>query len=245
MIFIIFLLLTVPVLTKLVLNQCIREKRAWCSHRQVFRCCQPQCGTTAFDLMRANFSLCRDLLVSTPGTLPWQARGLRRAAWFPNHNLLRTQTVYSYVKKAHSYVKQARQNANMGEQRRTWLAPTQKGNGRYRISRTKRDIAWACREGVRNVRAQPEVELVKDVKSSKTSFCKYLSSKRKSKDSMVPRLRGVDELVTLDMEKTEVLFLPHFHWYGFPSDLSGPWGDLLTVCGSKAVERGGVTDHLS
>lgn len=226
MIFIIFLLLTVTVLTKLVLNQCIREKRAQCSCRQLFHCCQPQCRTTALDLMRADFSLCRDLLVSIPGTLPWKARGLRRAAWFPNHNLLRTQIVYSSVQK----VKQAWWNANMGEQRRTWLAPTQKGSRRYRISRTNGAIAWARREGVRNVRAQLEVELAKDVKSSETSFCTYLSSKRKGKDSMVPRLRGVDELVTLDMEKTEVLFSPHFHWCGFSlrplRSLRGPTNSL-------------------
>lgn len=79
--------------------------------------------------------MCGDLLVSMPGTLPWKARRLRRAAWFPNHNLLRTQIVHSYVQK----VKQAWQNANMGEQR-TQLAPTQKGSRRYRVSRTHRDI---------------------------------------------------------------------------------------------------------
>lgn len=61
------------------------------------------------------------------------------------------------------------------------------------------------------------VEVAKDVKSSKKRFYKYLSSKRKGKESMVPLIRGVEELVTQDMEKTRVevlnpFFLPHFHW---------------------------------
>lgn len=50
--------------------------------------------------------------------------------------------------------------------------------------------------GVGNVRAQLEVELAKGVKSSKMRFSKYLRSKRKGKESMVPVVRGAGELVT-------------------------------------------------
>lgn len=62
---------------------------------------------------------------------------------------------------------------------------------------------------------------------------------------MVPLHRGVEELVTQDIEKTDVLiFFAPFSLVRFalrPLKSSS----LLTVGGSKAVGEGRVTDHLS
>ena len=93
------------------------------------------------------------------------------------------------------------------------------------------------------------MELAKDAKSSKKSFCKYLSSKRKGKESMVPLVRGVEELVTQDMEKTEVLnpFFASFSLARFA--LRPPRSpSLLALCECKAVstaDESQVRDHLS
>lgn len=61
---------------------------------------------------------------------------------------------------------------------------------------------------------------------------------------MVPLLRGVEELVTQDVGKTEVpVLFASFSLVRFalrPRRSPRP----LTVCGSKAIGEGGVTDHL-
>lgn len=87
-------------------------------------------------------------------------------------------------------------------------------------------------------------KLAQDAKSSKKSFFKYLSSKRRGKGSMVPLVKGVGALVTQDVEKTEVHnpFSASFSLARF--SLRPPRSPSLTICGSKAAEEGGVTNHL-
>jgi len=58
---------------------------------------------------------------------------------------------------------------------------------------------------VRKAKAHLELNLARDVKGNKKGFSKYLSVKRKTRESMGPLLSGAGALVTQDMANTEVL----------------------------------------
>ena len=58
---------------------------------------------------------------------------------------------------------------------------------------------------VRKAKAQLELNLVRDVKGKKNSFCKYISGKRKIRENVVLLLNGAGALLTEDIEKTEIL----------------------------------------
>jgi len=60
-------------------------------------------------------------------------------------------------------------------------------------------------EGVRNVKACLELNLMRSIKDNKKSFYRCITSKRKSRESLGLPLNGTGDLVTNDMEKTEVL----------------------------------------
>jgi len=87
-----------------------------------------------------------------------------------------------------------------------------------------RDAAWLCRVRVRKAKVQMELNLARDIKNNK-DFYRYVSQKRKVKES-VPSLRNMTgKLVTMDEKKAEVLknaFCLSLHWQPlFPHLLSG------------------------
>ncbi|KFR08823.1 hypothetical protein N306_10297, partial [Opisthocomus hoazin] len=68
-----------------------------------------------------------------------------------------------------------------------------------------REAARLGRDGVRKVKAQLELNLARDAKNNKKGFYRYVSQKKKVKES-VPRLMSkTGKLVTADEEKAEVL----------------------------------------
>ncbi|KFQ65375.1 hypothetical protein N334_04245, partial [Pelecanus crispus] len=68
-----------------------------------------------------------------------------------------------------------------------------------------RDAAWLCRDGVRKAKAQLELNLARDAKNNKKGFYRYVSQKRKVKESVPPMMSKAGKLVTMDKEKAEVL----------------------------------------
>jgi len=61
-----------------------------------------------------------------------------------------------------------------------------------------RDIAQWCRDRVRKVKAQLELNLARDTKINKKGFCRYVSQKRKVKKSLLPMMNKTGKLVTTD-----------------------------------------------
>ena len=49
-----------------------------------------------------------------------------------------------------------------------------------------RDAAQLCRDGVRKIKVWMELNLARDAKNSKKGFYKYVSQKRKVKESVPP-----------------------------------------------------------
>jgi len=65
-------------------------------------------------------------------------------------------------------------------------------------------------DGVRKVKAWIELKLARDAKNNKKGFYRYVSQKRKVKESVPPLMSKADRLVTTDEKKDKVLkkFLP-------------------------------------
>jgi len=68
-----------------------------------------------------------------------------------------------------------------------------------------RNVVKACRDTTRKGKIHLKLNLSRDVKDSKKSFCKYISSKRKTRDDVRPPLSEVGVLVMEDAEKAELL----------------------------------------
>ncbi|CAM4575936.1 unnamed protein product [Lepidochelys kempii] len=68
-----------------------------------------------------------------------------------------------------------------------------------------KNIANACRSEIRKAKSHLELQLARDVKSNKKGFFRYVSKKKKVKESMGPLLNEGGNLVTEDMEKANVL----------------------------------------
>lgn len=77
------------------------------------------------------------------------------------------------------------------------------------------DTVWVCRDGVRTARAHLELLLARNVKDSKNSFYKCISSRRKRRENVGPQLNRAGGLVTKDTEETKVLgtFFLHLSLY--------------------------------
>ena len=67
-----------------------------------------------------------------------------------------------------------------------------------------RNIAWACRDGVRKAKAQLELILARDTKGNKESY-HYINSKKQNRENVGPLLNEVGDLVTADTDTAEVL----------------------------------------
>ena len=76
---------------------------------------------------------------------------------------------------------------------------------RWAAQEEYRDIAWACRAGVRKAKAQLELKPDREVKVNRKGCRRYTGSKRKAEENMGPLLHGAGDTVTKDMEKAEVL----------------------------------------
>ncbi|CAM4590592.1 unnamed protein product, partial [Lepidochelys olivacea] len=68
-----------------------------------------------------------------------------------------------------------------------------------------KNIAWACRSEIRKAKSHLELQLARDVKSNKKGFFRYVSNKKKVKESVGPFLNEGGNLVTEDVEKANVL----------------------------------------
>ncbi|GAB0178706.1 mitochondrial enolase superfamily member 1 [Grus japonensis] len=73
------------------------------------------------------------------------------------------------------------------------------------VVRMCRDVVKMCRDATTKAKDHLELNLARNVKDNKKGFFKYISSKRKTKEDVVPLLNEVGALVTEDTEKVELL----------------------------------------
>ncbi|PKU42697.1 rna-directed dna polymerase from mobile element jockey-like [Limosa lapponica baueri] len=68
-----------------------------------------------------------------------------------------------------------------------------------------RETVPTARDQVRKAKAQIELNLARDIKANKKSFCTYVDDKRKTREDVGPLQKETGNLVTRDMEKVDVL----------------------------------------
>ncbi|KFM11756.1 hypothetical protein AS27_15251, partial [Aptenodytes forsteri] len=68
-----------------------------------------------------------------------------------------------------------------------------------------RDADRLCRYGVRKAKGRIELNLARDAKNNNKGFYRYVSQKRKAKETVPPLMSKTGKLVTTDEEKAEVL----------------------------------------
>ena len=66
-------------------------------------------------------------------------------------------------------------------------------------------ILQAARDQVRKAKALIQLNLARDVKGNRKSFCRYIGDKRKTRENVGALQKETGDLVTWDMEKAEVL----------------------------------------
>ncbi|CAM5102330.1 unnamed protein product [Eretmochelys imbricata] len=121
---------------------------------------------------------------------------------------------------------------------------------KWKIGQMTRDeyknIARACRSEIRKAKSDLELQLARDVKSNKKGFFRYVSNKKKVKESVGPLLNEGGNLVTEDAEKANVLNA------FFASVFTNKVSSQTTALGSTAwgvgdqpsVEKEVVRDYL-
>ncbi|CAM5173164.1 unnamed protein product [Eretmochelys imbricata] len=68
-----------------------------------------------------------------------------------------------------------------------------------------KNIARTCRNDIRRAKSHLELQLARDVKSNKKGFFRYVSNKKKAKESVGPLVNEGGNRVTEDVEKADVL----------------------------------------
>ena len=68
-----------------------------------------------------------------------------------------------------------------------------------------RAVVCVCRDRIRKVKVQKELNLARDMKDNKKGFYRYIGRRRQAKESVLPLMKGNGELASPDIEKAEVL----------------------------------------
>ncbi|CAM4545620.1 unnamed protein product [Lepidochelys olivacea] len=200
------------------------------------------------DFRKADFDSLRELM----GKIPWEnnmrGKGVQESWLYFKESLLRLQG---------QTIPMCRKNSKYGR-RPAWLtseilAALKYKKGAYKkwkIGQMTRDeyknIAWACRSEIRKAKSHLELQLARDVKSNKKGFFRYVSNKKKVKESVGPLLNEGGNLVTEDVEKANVLNA------FFASVFTNKVSSQTTALGSTAwgegdqpsVEKEVVQDYL-
>ena len=98
-----------------------------------------------------------------------------------------------------------------------------------------KEVFKMCREKIRKVKAQLELNLASEVKGNKKLFYKYINSKRKTRENLHSLLNEAGNVTTEDKEKAEVLnafFTSVFKGQtSYPQDT--PLSDLAALAGEQ------------
>ncbi|CAM4611583.1 unnamed protein product [Caretta caretta] len=145
------------------------------------------------------------------GRIPWEnnmrGKGVQESWLYFKESLLRLQG---------QTIPMCRKNSKYGR-RPAWLHSEiladlkhkKEAYKKWKIGQMTREeyknIARACRSEIRKAKSHLELQLASDVKSNKKGFFRYVSNKKKVKESVGPLLNEGGNLVTEIVEKANVL----------------------------------------
>ncbi|CAM4686112.1 unnamed protein product [Lepidochelys kempii] len=200
------------------------------------------------DFRKADFDSLRELM----GRIPWEnnmrGKGVQESRLYFKESLLRLQGQTIPMCRKNS--KHGRRPAWLNSEILADLKHKKEAYKKWKIGQMTREdsknIARACRSEIRKVKSHLELQLARDVKSNKKGFFRYVSNKKKVKESVGPLLNEGGNLVTEDVEKANVL-----HAF-FASVFTNKVSSQTTALGSTAwgggdqpsVEKEAVHDYL-
>ncbi|CAM4551145.1 unnamed protein product [Caretta caretta] len=159
------------------------------------------------DFRKAEFDSLREQM----GKIPWENRmrgkGVQECWLYFKESLLRLQGQTIPMCRKNS--KYGRQPAWLNSEILAALKYKKEAYKKWKIGQMTRDeyknIARACRSEIRKAKSHLELKPARDVKSNKKGFFRYVSNKKKVKESVGPLLNEGGNLVTEDVEKANVL----------------------------------------
>ncbi|KAM7160392.1 uncharacterized protein RBU57_010555 [Macrochelys suwanniensis] len=159
------------------------------------------------DFRKADFDPLRELM----GKVPWEnnmrGKGVEESWLYFKESLLRLQeqTIPMCRKKS----KYGRRPAWLNSEILADLKHKKEAYKMWKIGQMTREeyknIAQACRSEIRKAKSHLELQLARNVKSNKKGFFRYVSNKKKVKESVGPLLNEGGNLVTENVENTNVL----------------------------------------
>ncbi|KAG6931740.1 hypothetical protein G0U57_001044 [Chelydra serpentina] len=161
----------------------------------------------SLDFRKADFDSLRELM----GKVPWEnnmrGKGVEESWLYFKETLLRLQeqTIPMCRKKS----KYGRRPAWLNSEILARLKHKKAAYKKWKIGQMTREeyknIVQACRSEIRKAKSHLELQLAGDVRSNKKGFFRYVSNKKKVKESVGPLLNEGGNLVTEDAEKASVL----------------------------------------
>ncbi|KAK4832375.1 hypothetical protein QYF61_022230 [Mycteria americana] len=206
---------------------------------------------TALGFRRADFGLFRDLLGRVPWDKALEGRGAQESWLIFKHHLLQAQEQCIPTKRKSA--KNTRRPAWMKKLLLDKLKHKKEGYSGWKQGQVAweeyRAIVRAARDQVRKAKALTELNLASDVKGNKKSFYRYVGDKRKTREDVGHLWKEMGDLVTGNMEKTEVL--NDFFASVFTSKCSSHTAQVTECKGRDweneelpTVEADQVQDHL-
>ncbi|CAM5165610.1 unnamed protein product, partial [Eretmochelys imbricata] len=197
------------------------------------------------DFRKADFDSLRELI-------PWEnnmrGKGVQESWLYFKESLLRLQG---------QTIPMCRKNSKYGR-RPAWLHSEilddlkhkKEAYKKWKIGQMTREeyknIARGCRSEIGKAKSHLELQLARDVKSNKKGFFRYVSNKKKVKESVGPLLNEGGNLVTEDVEKANVLNA--FFASVFMNKVSSQTTALSSTAwgggGQPSVEKEVVRDYL-
>ncbi|CAM5130495.1 unnamed protein product, partial [Natator depressus] len=159
------------------------------------------------DFRKADFDSLRELI----GRIPWEnnmtKEGVQDSRLYFKESLLRLQGQTIPMCRKNS--KYGRRPAWLNSEILADLKHKKEAYKKWKIGQMTREdyksIARACRSEIRKAKSHLELQLARDVKSNKKGFFRYVSNKKKVKESVGPLLNEGGNLVSEDVEKVNVL----------------------------------------
>ncbi|KAK4814045.1 hypothetical protein QYF61_006552 [Mycteria americana] len=161
--------------------------------------------TATLDFQRADFGLFRRLVERVPWEAALMGKGVQEGWTFFKEEVLKAQE--RAVPRCRKTSRRGRRPAWLT--RELWLELRKKRRvyDLWKKGRATQEdykgVARLCREKIRRAKAELELNLAAAVKDNKKHFFKYISSKRRAKENLLPLVDGGGNTVIKDEEKAE------------------------------------------
>ncbi|KFZ67676.1 hypothetical protein N338_01599, partial [Podiceps cristatus] len=166
---------------------------------------QAKCKVRTLNFRKANFQLFKELVNRTPWETALKDKGSEQSWKIFKDVFQRVQELS--VPRSKKLGKEDKKPAWLSQDLLVKSKGKKEIHGQWKQGRVSweeyRDIAQLCRDEVRKAKMQLELNLARDSKNNKKGFYRYVSQKRKVKESVPPLMSRTGKLVSTN-KKVEV-----------------------------------------